>query len=110
MGTGRPRSLTSGKVAVVTLAGGAGSRWTRGAGVVKALHPFAQFGGRHRNFLEVHLAKTLRRSNLSGTDIPHVATTSYLTQQPIETWLQESGINLASISRTLCWPSDSAHD
>ena len=83
-------ALTSGKVAVVTLAGGAGSRWTRGAGVVKALHPFAQFGGRHRNFLEVHLAKTLRSSNLSGTDIPHVATTSYLTQQPIETWLQES--------------------
>ena len=75
---------------MVTLAGGAGSRWTRGAGVVKALHPFAQFGGRHRNFLEVHLAKTLRRSNLSGSDIPHVATTSYLTQQPIETWLQES--------------------
>ncbi len=31
-----------GAVAVVTLAAGAGSRWTQGAGVVKALHPFCE--------------------------------------------------------------------
>ena len=31
--------------AVVTLAGGVGSRWTQGAGVVKALHPFCKLGG-----------------------------------------------------------------
>ncbi len=35
------QALADGAVAVVTLAGGAGSRWTQGAGVVKALHPFA---------------------------------------------------------------------
>jgi hypothetical protein len=31
-------AIASGAVAVVSLAGGAGSRWTQGAGVVKALH------------------------------------------------------------------------
>jgi hypothetical protein len=30
---------------VVSLAGGAGSRWTQGAGVVKALNPFCKLGG-----------------------------------------------------------------
>ncbi|HYP15003.1 MAG TPA: UTP--glucose-1-phosphate uridylyltransferase, partial [Bryobacteraceae bacterium] len=33
-------ALRLGSVAVFSLAGGAGSRWTRGAGVVKALNPF----------------------------------------------------------------------
>ena len=47
-------------MAVVTLAGGAGSRWTQGAGVVKALNPFCRLGGQHRTFLEVHLAKSRR--------------------------------------------------
>ena len=37
-----------------------GRRWTQGAGVVKALHPFCKLGGRHRTFLEVHLAKSRR--------------------------------------------------
>lgn len=32
-----------------------GSRWTQGAGVVKALRPFARLGGRHRTFIETHL-------------------------------------------------------
>ena len=32
--------------------GGAGSRWTQGAGVVKALHPFCKFDGTHRTFIE----------------------------------------------------------
>ena len=50
-------ALASGAVAVVTLAGGAGSRWTQGAGVVKALSPFCRLAGKHRTFLEVHLAK-----------------------------------------------------
>jgi hypothetical protein len=53
-------------VAVVTLAGGTGSRWTKGAGVVKALNPFCRLGGRHRSFLEVHLAKSRRASELAG--------------------------------------------
>ena len=33
---------------MVTLAAGSGSRWTQGAGVVKALHPFCKLKGRHR--------------------------------------------------------------
>ena len=44
------RRWQGGEVAVVTLAAGAGSRWTQGAGVVKALHPFCKLGGRHRTF------------------------------------------------------------
>ncbi len=39
------QALAAGEVAVVTLAAGAGSRWTQGAGVVKALHPFARLRG-----------------------------------------------------------------
>ncbi|HPA16373.1 MAG TPA: UTP--glucose-1-phosphate uridylyltransferase [Verrucomicrobiae bacterium] len=76
-------ALASGSVAVVTLAAGAGSRWTQGAGVVKALHPFCKLAGRHRSFLELHLAKTRRTSRLHGADLPHVVTTSYLTHGPI---------------------------
>ena len=79
--------IAGGAVAVVTLAAGAGSRWTQGAGVVKALHPFAKLGGRHRSFLEVHLAKNRRVARLCGTAIPHVITTSHLTQSAIESWL-----------------------
>lgn len=76
-------ALASGHVAVLTLAAGAGSRWTHGAGVVKALHPFHQFHGKYRHFLEVHLAKSRRVSEGCGTSIPHVVTTSYLTHEPI---------------------------
>ena len=73
-----------GTVAVVSLAGGAGSRWTQGAGVVKALNPFCKLGGRHRNFIEVHLAKSRRTSRICGTPLPHVITTSYLTHDAID--------------------------
>ena len=59
-------ALAQGAVAVVSLAGGAGSRWTKGAGVVKALNPFARLGGQHRNFVEVHLAKSRRIGRLAG--------------------------------------------
>jgi len=81
-------ALAEGAVAVVSLAGGAGSRWTQGAGVVKALNPFCKLGGKHRSFLEVHLAKSRRVSRLCGTDLPHVITTSYLTHAPIQEHLQ----------------------
>jgi hypothetical protein len=76
--------LAEGAVAVVTLAAGAGSRWTRGAGVVKALHPFCKLGGQHRTFLEVHVAKTRRVSQDCPDPVPHVITTGYLTHLPIE--------------------------
>jgi hypothetical protein len=84
-------ALASGAVAVVTLAGGAGSRWTRGAGVVKALSPFCRLAGKHRTFLEVHLAKSRRVSRLYGSAVPHVITTSYLTHQPTAQHLSATG-------------------
>jgi len=80
-------ALRYGEVAVVTLAAGAGSRWTQGAGVVKALHPFCKLGGRHRTFLETHLAKSRRISRLAGTPLPHIFTTSYLTHEPTARFL-----------------------
>jgi len=80
-------ALREGAVAVVTLAAGSGTRWTQGAGVVKALHPFCKLGGKHRTFVEVHLAKSRRISQMAGVGIPHIITTSYLTHEPIEQWL-----------------------
>ena len=84
-------ALASGAVAVVSLAGGTGSRWTKGAGVVKALNPFCKLGGRQRSFVEVHLAKSRQTGRLCGTVLPHIFTTSYMTQQPIETYLEMEG-------------------
>ncbi len=72
-------ALARGEAAVVTFAGGIGSRWTQGAGVVKALHPFCKLAGRHRTFLETHLAKSRLVSERYGAAVPHVVTTSYLT-------------------------------
>jgi hypothetical protein len=80
-------ALAAGTVAVVSLAGGAGTRWTRGAGVVKALNPFWKVAGRHWNFIEVHLAKSRRASRRYGTPVPHVITTSYLTHAAIDRFL-----------------------
>jgi hypothetical protein len=78
-------ALREGKVAVVSLAGGAGTRWTRGAGAVKALNPFCKFAGKYRTFIEVHLAKSAKTGRQAGMPVPHVVTTSYLTHLPIET-------------------------
>lgn len=83
------RAIRNGEVAVVTLAAGVGSRWTEGAGVCKALHPFHRFAGRHRSFLEVHLAKNRRTVATHGGVIPQVFTTSYLTDHPIRSHLAE---------------------
>jgi hypothetical protein len=82
------QALAEGRVAVVSLAGGVGSRWTKGAGVVKALNPFCKLGGRHRNFIETHLAKSLRVGRECGTLLPHVITTSYLTHEAIARHLE----------------------
>ena len=83
-------ALERGEVAVVSLAGGAGSRWTRGAGVVKALNPFCKIAGKYRSFVETHLAKSRRSSRMCGTSIPHVFTTSYLTNDAIAAHLEAS--------------------
>ena len=76
-------AIRDGRIAIVTLAAGVGSRWTQGAGVCKALHPFNRFAGRHRSFLEVHLAKNRATTAQHGGSIPHVVTTSYLTDGAI---------------------------
>ncbi|HQZ54929.1 MAG TPA: UTP--glucose-1-phosphate uridylyltransferase [Thermoflexales bacterium] len=94
------RALAAGEVAMVSLAAGAGSRWTQGAGVVKALYPFCRMAGRHRRFLEVHLAQSRKASRAWGADIPHVVTTSYVSQAAISAYLS----SLAAESRILLSP------
>ena len=84
-------ALRQGQVAVVTLAGGVGSRWTQGSGVIKSLDPFCVLGGKHRSFIEVHLAKSRRIGRLAEMSLPHVITTSYLTHQPIARFLEAEG-------------------
>ena len=76
-------ALTEGRVAVVSLAAGVGSRWTEGAGVVKGLHPYCRFADRHRSFIETHLAKSRRVGTQVEHHFPHVITTGYLTHEPI---------------------------
>jgi hypothetical protein len=80
-------AIARGEAAVVTLAAGVGSRWTQGAGVVKAINPFCRLGGGHRSFLEVHLAKTRATGRAAGRPVPHVVTTSHLTHDQIATAL-----------------------
>ena len=77
-------ALNNGELAIVSLAGGAGSRWTKGAGVVKSLNPFAKLKDKHRNFIEAHLSKSSKISALCGVNIPHIFTTSYITHEPIK--------------------------
>src|SRR5207302_4584250 len=60
------RALRDGEMAVVSLAAGVGSRWTTGAGVVKAVNPFVMLEGQHRSFLELHLAKTRKTQSRFG--------------------------------------------
>ncbi|HEU5080276.1 MAG TPA: UTP--glucose-1-phosphate uridylyltransferase [Opitutaceae bacterium] len=81
-------ALREGRVAVVTLAAGAGSRWTQGAGTVKALHPFSKLSGRHRSFIETHLAKSRAMSKACGRPVTHIFTTSNLTHRAIEATLR----------------------
>ena len=81
-------ALREGQVAVITLAAGAASRWTEGAGVVKALHPFCKFAERHRCFLDVHIAKSRQTGNRFGRFPTHIFTTSYLTEAPIQSHLE----------------------
>jgi UTP--glucose-1-phosphate uridylyltransferase len=84
-------ALQYGQVAVVTLAGGAGSRWTRGAGTVKALYPFTKLAGSFRSFLDVHLAKTRQTRRLSGKAPVHIFTTGHLTHDPISNATRRAG-------------------
>ncbi len=77
-------ALRAGRVAVLSLAAGVGSRWTTGAGVIKAVNPFIFMSGKHRSFLELHLTKTRQTARKYGVVIPHLISTSFLTHGPIE--------------------------
>ncbi|HEX9007542.1 MAG TPA: UTP--glucose-1-phosphate uridylyltransferase [Bacteroidota bacterium] len=81
-------ALAAGSVAVLTLAAGAGTRWTKGAGTVKALNPFCRIGDAHRTFLETHIAKSRRTAQQYKAPIPHIISTSYLTHDAIEELLK----------------------
>lgn len=81
-------SIKDREVAVVTFAGGMGSRWTHGAAVVKPINPFIKIEGKYRTFIECHLAKSRKTARLSGVVMPHVFTTSYLTHNAIVNYLE----------------------
>jgi UDP-N-acetylglucosamine pyrophosphorylase len=83
-------AIRAGKVAVMSLAAGVGSRWTKGAGVIKALNPFVEIEGEHRSFLEIHLAKTRKVAEQYQAAIPHIVATSYLTHAPIRKKLAQT--------------------
>jgi hypothetical protein len=91
-------ALARGEVAVVTLAGGLGTRWTRGAGVVKALNPFWPRDGVWRSFLDVHAAKCRRTERFATVAPLHVITTSWLTHQPIADWCARVGSETSTIT------------
>ena len=84
-------ALRRGEAAIVTLAAGVGSRWTTGAGVVKAVNPFVMIDGHHRSFLEIHFAKTRKIERRLRIKVPHVVTTSYLTHSAIARHLESTG-------------------
>ena len=84
-------AIRKGKVAVLTLAAGVGSRWTKGAGVIKAINPFVEMNGKHRSFLEIHLSKSKKVSQRYGSEVPHLVATSYLTHQAIGHTLEKTG-------------------
>jgi hypothetical protein len=82
------RALARGEVAVVTLAAGAASRWTGGAGVVKVLSPVLKLDGAFRTFFDLHVAKSRKAARAAGRPLAHVFTTSYVTQRPLEARLR----------------------
>ncbi len=77
------KAIAGGEVAVMTLAAGVGSRWTQGAGVVKALNPFHKVAGQHRSFLDFHIAKSKRIGEKFGHFPAHIVSTGYMTDAPI---------------------------
>ena len=65
----------------------------RGLELSKRYTPFAYMEGRHRNFMEVHLAKSRKVMQTYGCHPCHVFTTSYLTHKPITAWFENSSLS-----------------
>ncbi|NEW84589.1 MAG: UTP--glucose-1-phosphate uridylyltransferase, partial [Mariniphaga sp.] len=55
--------------------------------------PFAKMGGKHRNFVDTHLAKTNKTNLICSTNLQHVFTTSYLTHPAISSFLEDGKEN-----------------
>ena len=85
------QAMARGEVGVVTLAAGVGSRWTQGAGVVKALNPFCRMNGQWRSFLDIHFAKTRRVAQEFGISPLHAVTSGYLTDRPLRDVVERLG-------------------
>lgn len=83
------QALKKKEAAIVTFAGGMGSRWNHGAAVVKPINPFIKIEGDYRTFIECHIAKSRMTAGLSGVTIPHVFTTSYLTHSAIVNYFEQ---------------------
>jgi len=83
-------ALKRSEIAVVTFAGGMGSRWSQGSGVIKPISPFIKIQDKYRTFIELHIAKSKMSSKLSGNVIPHIFTTSYLTHDAISDYISDS--------------------
>ena len=84
------KAIQDASIAMLCLAAGVGSRWTKGAGVIKAINPFIPMNGQHRSFLEIHIAKSKKTSEMFHASIPCIIATSYLTHTPIEKELQRT--------------------
>jgi UDP-N-acetylglucosamine pyrophosphorylase len=98
-------AIKNNEIAVVTFAGGMGSRWSEGAPIVKAINPFIKIDGRFRTFIEIHLAKSRRTQMLYGQSITHIFTTSYLTHHAIEDYLRR--VNQHGYNRIFLSPAKS---
>ena len=59
-------------------------------GVIKAINPFIPMNGQHRSFLEIHIAKSKKTSDMFHASIPYIIATSHLTHNPIEKELQRT--------------------
>jgi hypothetical protein len=83
-------ALKRNEIAVVTFAGGMGSRWSQGSGVIKPISPFIKIKDTYRTFIELHIAKSRKSNKKSESIVPHIFTTSYLTHNVISDYLKDS--------------------
>ena len=64
---------------VITLAACVGNRWAQGAGVVKAVSPFASMSRGYRSFLKVDFVKSRWRRRAVRKVTLYVFTSSHMT-------------------------------